>query len=201
MFKKISKTNLNSINNILQQQAQLGIILGVTNIQQNRYMRDCSTGEMVGVDKMNTDLHGWDGVFKNGKYFENKNVKVNSKAGTSYSLTFRDTSAGKLIEMTDGVIAVQSFWGDDGKRAFSMVGNTNYVGDYLNDAWNPDSRYTTTVSMSRCLKRGFKLVAGTYTKQQVIDAIKEKFPRLGSTLNPADIYTEKQAKKLVASMM
>jgi hypothetical protein len=35
----------------------------------------------------------------------------------------------------------------------------------------------------------------------VIDIVSDKFPRLGKTLTTADIYTEKEAKELVESMM
>lgn len=201
MYKKVSKSSIKAINNLLQLQAALGNTLGVNNIQQNRYMRDSAIGDLVGVDKMNLDLHGWDGVFKNGTNFENKNIKATSKSGISFALKFQDTSAGKLQELYNGVFAVNSFWGDNGKPAFLMVGNTKMVGDYLEESYNPDSRHSSTVSMSRCLNRGFKLVATDYTKQQVIDIITEKFPRLGKSLTTADIYTTKDLPSLVASMI
>lgn len=202
MFTKITNMNVKSIEALLQQQAQLGVILGVNDIQNNRFMRDYSTGKMIGVQKMNTDNHGWDGVFKNGRYYENKNVKVTAKAKTSFAVTFQDTSTDKLNELAEeGVITTQSFWGNDGKRAFTLVGNTRDIGDYLKESYNPDSRKTSMVSMTKCINRGFKLVAGTCSKQQVIDIISDKFPRLGKTLTTADIYTEKEAKELVASMM
>lgn len=201
MFKRVTKSAIKTINQFLKQFAALGSQLGVNGVQRGRYMMDCSTGEMVGVDKMNQDNHGWDGVFKNGMYFENKNVKATSKSGVSFAFTFQDTSSTKLQELCDGVIAVKSFWAEDGSRAFSLVGNTSAVSDYLMASYNPNSRNTATVSMSRCMDRGFKLVAGSYGKQKVIDIVSDKFPRLGKTLTTADIYTEKEAKELVASMM
>lgn len=200
MYKKVSKANVKAINSLLQAQAALGNVLGVNNIQQNRYMRDCSIGDIAGVDKMNLDLHGWDGVFKNGVPFENKNIKATSKSGVSYALKFQDTNPGKLNELVQGVIAFNSFW-NNGEPAFLMVGNTKNVGAELVNSYNPYSRCSSTVSMSQCIKNGFKLVAVNWSKQQVIDAVTEKFPRLGKSLTLSDIYTEKEVKSLVKSMM
>lgn len=201
MLQKVSKANVKAINSILQNTAALGRKLGVNNIQQNRYMRDCSIGAIVGVDKMNQNLHGWDGVFKNGVPFENKNIKATCKTGVSFSVKFQDTSLTKLAELKQGVIVTNSFWGDDGKPAFILLGNTRDIGDYLEESYNPDSRRSSTVSMSRCINRGFKLIAGTYTPQQVIDTITAKFPKLGDSLKPTDIYREKDAISLVGMMM
>ena len=201
MLKKVSKANVKAINTILQNTAALGQQLGVNNIQQNRYMRDCSIGAIVGVDRMNLNLHGWDGMFKNGVPFENKNIKATCKTGVSFSLKFQDTSLVKLDDLKEGVIVTNSFWGDDGRPAFIMLGNTKMVGDYLEESYNPGARRSSTVSMSRCLNRGFKLIAVTYTPQQVIDTITAKFPSLGDSLKPTDIYREKDAISLVGMMM
>ena len=200
-FTKVKKADIKAINDLLQSQAALGQKLGVNNIQQNRYMRDCSIGALVGVDKMNLDLHGWDGEFKNGMPFENKNVKATCKYGVSFSLNFKDTSLEKLEELKTGVIVTTSFWDNNGKPAFIMVGNTANVGDYLEESYNPESRKSSTVSMTRCLNRGFKLVAGSWSKQQIIDTVGSKFLRLGQSLTTADIATQKELKSLVEEMM
>lgn len=202
MYQKLNKVKTKAINELLQQQAALGKSLGVNNIQNNRFMRDYSVSDLVGVDRINYDLHGWDGIFKNGVYFENKNVKAAAKSGLSFALKFQDTSYDKLDQMVkDGVICTTTFWGDDGKIAFILLGNTRTVGDYLEYTYNPEQRRSSTVSLSRCLNRGFKLVAGNYTKKQVIDVITDKFPRLGKTLKPADIHTKKELKGLVNDLM
>ena len=152
---------------------------------------------------MNTCFHGWDAQFKNGTYFENKNVSADSKSPISFSLKFQDTPYDKLEEMINtGVVAAVSFF-DDGLvyPGFLMVGNTKNVGDLLKKSYNPDTRKSCQVSMPRCISNGFKLVAGEYTKQQVLDIISSKFPRLGKSMTTADIYTKKDLPSLVASMI
>ena len=200
-FTKVKKADIKAINELLQSQAALGQKLGVNNIQQNRYMRDCSIGALVGVDKMNLDLHGWDGEFKNGVPYENKNVKATCKYGVSFSLNFKDTSLEKLEELKTGVIVTTSFWDNNGTAAFIMVGNTATVGDYLEESYNPESRKSSTVSMIRCLNRGFKLVAGSWSKQQILDTVGSKFTRLGQTLTTTDIASQKELKSIVEEMM
>jgi hypothetical protein len=197
----VKKADIKAINDLLESQAALGQKLGVNNIQQNRYMRDCSVGALVGVDKMNLDLHGWDGEFKNGIPFENKNVKASCKTGVSFSLKFQDTSLEKLGQLQTGVIATTTFWDNNGKPAFIMVGNTATVGDYLEESYNPASRRSSTVSMIRCLNRGFKLVAGSWSKEQILDTVGSKFIRLGQNLTPADIASQKELKSIVEEMM
>ena len=200
-FTKVKKADIKAINELLAAQAALGQKLGVNNIQQNRYMRDCSIGALVGVDKMILDLDGWDGEFKNGMPFENKNVKATCKYRVSFSLKFQDTSLEKLEVLKTGVIVTTSFWDNNGKPAFILVGNTSTVGDYLEESYNPESRKSSTVSMIRCLNRGFKLVAGSWSKQQVIDALGSKFTRLGQSLTTADIASQKELKSIVEEMM
>ena len=198
---KVKKADIKAINDLLKSQAALGQKLGVNNIQQNRYMRDCSVGALVGVDKMNLDLHGWDGEFKNGIPFENKNVKAACKYGVSFSLKFQDTSLEKLEELKTGVIVTTTFWDNNGKPAFILVGNTATVGDYLEESYNPEARKSSTVSLIRCLNRGFKLVAGSWSKEQVLDVLGSKFRRLGQNLTPADIASQKELKSIVEEMM
>lgn len=200
-FKKVSASQIKAINELLQQQAALGNSLGVNVIQSNRYMRDCAVGKLVGVDLMNTDQHGWDGVFKYGTFFENKNVKAECKSGISFALKFQDTSLEKLQVLKDGVICTTTFWDKNGKPAFIMVGNTSAVGDYLEESYRPESRKSSTVSMSRCLNRGFKLVAGSYTKEQVVDTVTEKFPRMAQFITTDTVYNLKDIKSLVGEMM
>jgi hypothetical protein len=199
---KIDKKSLNSINEVMTQYGNLEESLGIDSIQSERFMRDYRVGAKIGVVEMNENNHGWDGYFKNGVPFENKNVKVTSKSAQSFSLKFQDTSMDKLTEMTTKpVIVTTSLWDRMKSLGFLVVGNTQNVGDRLLKSYNPETRRSSTVSLPVCIANGFKIVAIDYTKQQVIDIITEKFPRLGKSLTPSDIYTEKEVKSLVKSMM
>lgn len=204
MFKKTSKVEIDDIWKVLQMLADIKKKYGIKGQQAVRFLKDTIVAQSLekGI-KMNTSLHGWDAQFKNGTYFENKNVSADSKSPISFSLKFQDTSYDKLEEMINtGVVTAVSFF-DDGLvyPGFLMVGNTKDVGNLLEKSYNPDTRKSCQVSMPRCISNGFKLVAGEYTKQQVIDIISSKFPRLGKSLTPADIYTKKDLPSLVASMM
>ena len=144
----------------------------------------------------------WDGEFKNGVYFENKNVSASAKSPISFSLKFQDTSDEKLEELKEGVICSTSFF-DDSKvyPGFIMVGNTRNVGDLLEMSYNPATRKSCQVSMPRCLKHGFKIVTWEYDKKTTWDIITTKFPRLGTIMSIDDIYTKKDLPGLVADMM
>ena len=197
----MTKANIKAISAGMKQYAELEKMFDLPQIQSNRFLRDCLIGSLVGVFEMNTALHGWDGGFPNGFSFENKNVSSKAKSGQSLTLEFKDTSEEKLRELAKGVIATHTAWENSGEPAFLMVGNTKNIADRLLSAYNPTGRRVTTASMRHCLANGFKLVALGYTKQQVIDAVTAKFPRLGNSLTVDDIYTEKELKSLVASMM
>jgi len=200
-YRKITKANIKAISAGMKQYAELEKQFNLPQIQSNRFLRDCMIGAAVGVSDMNTDMHGWDGEFANGTPFENKNVSSQAKTGHSLTLEFKDTSEEKLLELVKGVIATHTAWVNSGEPAFLMVGNTKNISNRLVSAYRPRGRRVTTASMGHCLANGFKLVAMGYTKQQVIDAVASKFPRLGKSLTTADIYTEKELPGLVASMM
>lgn len=200
-YRKMTQANIKAISAGMKQYAELEKMFNLPQIQSNRFLRDCLVGAAVGVSDMNTDLHGWDGEFADGTPFENKNVSSKAKTGHSLTLEFKDTSNEKLTELVEGVLATHTAWVNSGEVAFLMVGNTKNIGKRLVEAYRPYGRRVTTASMSHCLANGFKLVAINYTKQQVIDAVTEKFPRLGKSLTPADIYTKKELKSLVASMI
>lgn len=204
MYKKTSKAELKEFEFVLQMLADIKKKYGIKGQQAVRFLKDSLVAESLGCNiKMNTDFHGWDGQFKNGTYFENKNVSANAKSPISFSLKFQDTSIDKLIELRDtGVICTTSFF-DEGRAypGFIMIGNTKNVGNFLDDSYNPETRKSCQVSLTRCINNGFKLVTGVYTKEQVIDIISAKFPRLGKSLTLDDIYTKKELPALVASMM
>lgn len=199
---KINKKNLNAIQQVMTQYGNLEESLGIDSIQSERFMRDYRVGAEIGVSEMNENNHGWDGYFKNGVPFENKNVKVTSKSSQSFSLKFQDTSMNKLTEMTTKpVIVTTSLWDRMKILGFLVIGNTKNVSDHLLKSYNLETRRSSTVSLPVCIANGFKIVAMDYTKQQVLDVITNKFPRLGKSLTPADIYTKKELKSLVASMI
>ena len=200
-YRKMTKANIKAISAGMKQYAELEKLFNLPQIQSNRFFRDCIIGSLCGVSEMNTDMHGWDGGFPNGFYFENKNISAHSKSSCSYALKFQDTSEEKLAELCQGVIAATTAWFNSGEPAFLMVGNTKNVRDELVASYRPQTRRSNTVSMTRCLNKGFKLVALGYTKEQVISVISDKFPRLGRSLTPADIYTEEELPALVAEMM
>ena len=189
-YRKMTQANIKAIKTGMKQYAELEKMFNLPQIQSNRFLRDCMIGAAVGVSDMNTDMHGWDGEFADGTPFENKNVSSKAKTGHSLTLEFKDTSEQKLKELEEGVIATHTVWENSGEPAFLMVGNTKNIDVTLK------MNYKDTG-----LANGFKLVALGYTKQQVIDNITSKFSRLGKSLTPADIYTEKDLPSLVASMI
>lgn len=200
-YRKMTKANIKAIKTGMKQYAELEKMFNLPQIQSNRFLRDCMIGAAVGVSDMNTDMHGWDGEFANGTPFENKNVSSKAKTGHSLTLEFKDTSEQKLKELEEGVIATHTVWENSGEPAFLMVGNTKNIDATLKMNYKDTGRRVTHANMTTCLANGFKLVALGYTKQQVIDNISGKFSRLGKSLTPADIYTEKDLPGLVASMM
>lgn len=201
-YKRNTKTAIKDMEAGLQTLADIKSKYGIKGIQAVRYMKDSIIADNIGTVSMNTDLHGWDGIFNNGTFFENKNVSANSKSAVSFSLKFQDTSLEKLEELKDGVICTTSFF-DDGKvhPAFLMVGNTKAVGDLLQISYNPATRKSCQVSLLRCIKNGFKIVAWEYDRKEVWDILSTKFPRLGNVMSIDDICTKRNLKSLVASMM
>jgi len=185
---------------LLQQQGKLENLTGVKSIQANRFFRDSVVGKMIDKNiDMNTNIHGWDGVLKDGTYFENKNIKAGVKSGVSMSLCLKDTSPLKLIELENGVLIANSFW-KDGKVSWLMLGNTRNVSHFLTASYNPSSRKTSTVSMMNCLKNGFKIVAINDKKSEVWDTLASKFPRISNVLTIDDICTKKNLPALVEEM-
>ena len=200
--KKNTRNEIKDMEVGLQMLADIKSKYGIKGIQAVRFMKDSLVADKMGDVKMNMDFHGWDGEFKNGVYFENKNVSASAKSPISFSLKFQDTSDEKLEELKEGVICSTSFF-DDGKvyPGFIMVGNTRNVGDLLEMSYNPATRKSCQVSMPRCLKHGFKIVTWEYDKKTTWDIITTKFPCLGTIMSIDDIYTKRDLKNLVADMM
>ena len=201
-YTKAKKSNIKALKKLMKQQAEVDMMMGgADNIQSDRYNRDYLVGVgLLGVTYMNPGLHGWDGLFENGTPFENKNVKADCRSNASFALKFQDTSVEKLSELSTGVITSTTFW-KNRQPGFLLLGNTRDVGELLVESYNPESRRSSTVSMSRCLDHGFVLVAVNYTRQQVLDTVTSKFPRLAKKLTVKDIYKESDLKNLVAEMM
>lgn len=167
--------------------------------QSNRFFRDSVVGAELGVDQMNTDIHGWDGFFDDGTPFENKNVTAFAKSQVSYSLKFQDTSDEKLQELQEGVICTTSFWAN-GELAWLFIGNTSSVGERLVKSFNPDTRRSSQVSFPTCIKNDFAIVAMGYDKEETIAAIANVFPNLARNITVDDIYGQKDLKTLVSEM-
>lgn len=202
MYRHNSKKAVKEMEAGLQAMANIKVKYGIRGIQSARFMKDSVVADNLGNVQMNTNPHGWDGIFSNGVFYENKNVSADAKSQVSFSLKFQDTSEEKLEELKDGVICTTSFF-DDGKACpgFLMVGNTRMVGDLLQISYNPTTRKSCQVSLPKCIKNGFKIVTWEYDRKQVWDILSSKFPRLGNVMTINDIHTKRDLKNLVANMM
>ena len=105
--KKNTRNEIKDMEVGLQMLADIKSKYGIKGIQAVRFMKDSLVADKMGDVKMNMDFHGWDGEFKNGVYFENKNVSASAKSPISFSLKFQDTSDEKLEELKTALIFVQ----------------------------------------------------------------------------------------------
>lgn len=201
-YIELSGKDIKDIKSSLKSQAKIAKRYQMKNIQSNRFMRDAVVGNLLGVTRMNTCLHGWDGRFDNGMPFENKNVTSSAKGTSSYSLNLKDTSEAKLMELVqNGVICSTSFWGEGSEPDFIILGNTKNVGDQLIWSYNPDARKSCSAGLVKCLDNGFKVVALNYDKEQTLATISNVFPSIGQKMTFDDVYTAKDIASLVEEMM
>lgn len=197
-FHRMTGADYKAIRNGMKQYAKIGDRFGMYSTQDIRFYKDTIVGELLGVKEMNMSNHGWDGQFDNGVYFENKNNNI-FNTPTTYRLIFQDTSETKVQEMKNGVIVANTYWLNAGTPGFIMLGNTRNVSDQLSNVRG--SRRTSSATFAECAENGFKIVAISLTKDEVLDVIKSKLPTFGSTLTKRNIYAEKDLRKLVVQMM
>lgn len=195
--RKLSKADFKAIRSGMKQYAKLGDRFNLYRTQDTRFYKDSIVGELLGIQEMNMANSGWDGVFKNGKFFENKNNSIFNTKG--FRLTFQDTSDEKVEEMRDGVIVANTYWLDAATPGFIMIGNTKNVIDRLSDINGP--RKTSSASFTDCLNGGFKIVAVGLTKNEVLDVLRDRVPMFAANLTTDDIYKKKNIPSLVKEMM
>lgn len=205
MCKDLS--NLNGFEKMSKEQIEDGIkVLNMITWYQTKYnepdtdrainaIRDGIASSIIGYDLCNTAKNGFDCADStNGHLLEVKAVNYSAK---SWGATFNDTTEKKALSFTDKNVYLQvPLWVEAGKISFFMIGNNPEVGNWLLEKVNhynknrKSIRCTQTLSMTKLYKDfGFKIVAVSHTKDQVVKMLRDKHRKAFKYLKVEDIMT------------
>lgn len=158
-------------------------------------IRDSISCSVIGYDLCNTAKNGFDCAnSNNGHLLEVKAVNYSAK---SWGATFNDTTEKKALTFTSKNVYLQvPLWIDAGKISFFMIGNNPEVGYFLLEKVNnynknrKSIRCTQTLPMTKLYKDfGFKIVAVSDTKEQIVKMLQDKYNRAFKYLKVEDIMS------------
>ena len=157
-------------------------------------MREISDSQMAlkfGVDKINTNQHGFDGLFLDSIPFEHKNNTYDTK--NFLDAGYQDLSVRRVNKFGQGALNVVTAFDGVGFPMYSVVYNSTPIyGTLLEGQKNVRKR--AEVSFNELLAAGAKVVTYVKSRKAAFQDILAEYPNSGLKLS--DIYTEKDAMML-----
>jgi hypothetical protein len=160
-------------------------------MQVMRLIEDSQIAVVFGVDKINTNQHGFDGLFLDSIPFEHKN---NTYGTENYlDADYKDLSVRRVNKFGKGSLNVVTAFDGVGYPMYSVVYNSSPIyGILLNGQKN--FRQNATVSFNDLLQAGAKVVTYEKSRKEALQDIMSEYPNC--SLKLSDIYMEKDAMRL-----
>ena len=146
---------------------------------------------VFGVDKINTNPHGFDGLFLDSIPFEHKNNTYGTK--NYLDADYIDLSIRRVNKFGQGSLNVVTAFDGVGAPMYSVVYDSTPIYGILLDA-QKNYRQRATVSFNDLIKAGAKVVTYEKSRKEAFQDIMSEYPNSGLKLS--DIYTEKDAMML-----
>lgn len=168
---------------------------GDKSIQVGRGILDRMVARTFGIQKIYTNSHGFDGLYKDNILFEHKNNtydKHNFLDGE-----FQDISVRRLKKFTKGSLNIITAFDGFCLPVHSVVFNSANVSDILNDG-QKNFRQRAVIPFDQILKSGGKVVTWMDDRRKAYLDIISEYPECG--IKMSDIYTIKDAKNVVTNI-
>ena len=164
---------------------------GNYSMQVMRPIEDSQMALVFGVDKINTNQHGFDGLFLDSIPFEHKNNTYGTK--NYLDADYIDLSIRRVNKFGHGSLNVVTAFDGVGAPMYSVVYDSTPIYGILLDA-QKNYRQRATVSFNDLIKAGAKVVTYEKSRKDAFKDIMSEYPNSGLKLS--DIYTEKDAMML-----
>ena len=168
---------------------------GDKSIQVGRGILDRMIARTFGIQKINTNNHGFDGLYKNNILFEHKNNTYNKR--NFLDGEYLDISVRRLKKFAEGSLNIITAFDGFCLPVHSVVFNSANVSDILNDG-QKNFRQRAVITFDQILKSGGKVVTWMDDRRKAYLDIIREYPECG--IKMSDIYTIKDAKNVVTNI-
>lgn len=182
-FKETKELPMDEISELMSQLAILQKRCGKGDMNSflNMY-HDGVTGQMLGFNKVNTNVHGMDCKADMPIYLEVKSVSWNGGPMNNRFAAFNDIGPDKAEAMKDKKVWLAvGVWFDINNLGFILWGQNKKIGEVLErkiKECKPGTRCSVTIPLSSLItKYGFKIIAVSISKQEVVDLLKTVNPK------------------------
>lgn len=181
-FKPVDELPMKEISECMDRLAALQKMCGKFDMNSflNMY-HDGMTGKILGFDRVNVGKHGIDCKAGAPLYLEVKSVSWNGGPMNKLFAAFNDIGQDKVEVMKDkkAWLAV-GVWFDINDLGFIIWGQNREIGDLLEKKMNEakaGSRVCCNIPLSSLItKYGFKVIAVSKTKEEVMELLQEANP-------------------------
>ena len=168
-------------------------------------IRDGIAADLIGFDRDNSDKNGFDCANSKEELLEVKSVNCSS---SSWGATFNDTTEKKALSFKkDNVYLQVPLWVDASVLSCFFIGNNPEIGEFLfskvkhyNENRKNIIRCTQSLPITKLYNEfDFKIVAADYTKEQVVELLKNKYPKCFCSICVDDIMSVKEYNEFKAN--
>lgn len=168
-------------------------------------IRDGIAAGLIGFDHDNIDKNGFDCANSKGELLEVKSVNCSS---SSWGATFNDTTEKKALAFKEDNVYLQvPLWVSAAKISCFFIGSNPEIGEFLlsqvkhyNENRKNIIRCTQSLKITKLYKEfGFKIVSVEYTKEQVVEMLKKKYPKAFGSICVDDIMSVEEYNEFKAN--